>query len=70
MWIEIADEVRNAVEKRSLPIRGVWIEISLARPVRVHTEGHSPYGECGLKYAFLPPVNMSAAVTPHTGSVD
>ncbi len=34
---------------RSLPTRGVWIEIPILEP-RILVLGHSPPGECGLKY--------------------
>ncbi len=34
---------------RSLPARGVWIEIRVRILARVPTSRHSPQGECGLK---------------------
>ena len=34
---------------KSLPARGVWIEITIARCTINGIESHSPQGECGLK---------------------
>ena len=34
----------------SLPARGVWIEIEYLPYLFTPRKGHSPQGECGLKY--------------------
>ena len=42
-----------AVRVRSLPARGVWVEISKIIVVSFGTPSHSPHGECGLKFYVL-----------------
>ena len=49
---------RNAPLKWSLPSRGAWIEIRLARRDRPYRRGRSPHGERGLKY-LLPDDKLS-----------
>ena len=38
---------------KSLPARGVWIEICRSRADTARWIGRSPQGECGLKFALL-----------------
>ena len=57
MWIEIPQLVEDLKICRSLPARGVWIEIADAETT-VLGLCRSPQGECGLK---------SQGRTPHAG---
>ena len=51
VWIEMSKAADAlGISVKSLPARGVWIEIP-RRPRHTDLEaGHSPQGECGLKY--------------------
>ena len=39
------------LDVKSLPIRGVWIEMFCVVPALRRDLRHSPHGECGLKHA-------------------
>ena len=71
MWIEIIkgiDEYNKDI--KSLPARGVWIEILRDNLVTSGEIRHSPRGECGLKLIDKTDFDKSILVTPREGSVD
>ena len=49
--------------ERSLPARGVWIEI-LYRSIASEKPSRSPQGECGLKFLFPPIPSYSLGRSP------
>ena len=55
---------------QSLPARGVWIEILRTYTLRHADSGHSPQGECGLKFEEKTLKDKNVQVTPRKGSVD
>ena len=60
--------VKNVSFLRSLPARGVWIEIWTDDELR-QAFGRSPQGECGLKY-HRRRYKYQRRVAPRKGSVD
>ena len=70
VWIEMQQEKILHDLLKSLPTRGVWIEIWKEWLKSVDSNGHSPHGECGLKFGKSGLSLSIAMVTPHTGSVD
>ena len=71
VWIEIVHWFVWLVIKESLPARGVWIEIIVTvNDFDLTFNGHSPHGECGLKFYLLENPLWYPLVTPRTGSVD
>ena len=69
VWIEISGSSTSSGGKVSLPAWGVWIEIDVTEVENVVDVGHSPHGECGLKFRY-PDLQMPEQVTPRMGSVD
>ena len=57
-------------EPKSLPARGVWIEINNGSENVEDEDGHSPQGECGLKLDERSEHFRRLVVTPCKGSVD
>ncbi len=55
---------------KSLPLVGVWIEISLLSNLSFRSSRHSPWWECGLKFVFTINSIPCPIVTPLGGSVD
>ena len=51
----------------SLPARGVWIEIGLSALAMPSASGHSPRGECGLKYRVMQAADGLAESLPARG---
>ena len=56
--------------KGSLPVRGAWIEMSIAPRTVSWPFGRSPCGERGLKYDGAGRQQARADVAPRAGSVD
>ena len=52
-WIEIYPRRRNDRRRKSLPVRGAWIEMAGDSGQNKHLQGRSPCGERGLKYGVL-----------------
>ena len=50
VWIEIWSVGHPADQDGSLPARGVWIEMIRHACQLAQADGHSPQGECGLKF--------------------
>ena len=48
----------------SLPVRGAWIEIQIAKSNGAISLGRSPCGERGLKYAVVVHKHMDARRSP------
>ena len=52
VWIEIGGVTTSTSGwTTSLPAWGVWIEITIKLDIVQSVRGHSPHGECGLKWA-------------------
>ena len=51
----------------SLPARGVWIEIHCLSICSCASTGHSPQGECGLKFQSQRPGNGLGPSLPARG---
>ena len=56
--------------RKSLPMRGAWIEIISERIQNCPEACRSPCGERGLKYKILLTSLPMLRVAPHAGSVD
>ncbi len=70
VWIEMVLPVSLSVKFSSLPLVGVWIEITFPSLDTPSAAGHSPWWECGLK-SKVPADNIDRQqVTPLGGSVD
>ena len=50
MWVEIKRMFDKNCFSSSLPARGVWVEIQATSKTAYTDAGHSPRGECGLKF--------------------
>ncbi len=62
--------VKNVSFLRSLPARGVWIEICQPLTTPFSRAGRSPQGECGLKFLSNYQEAGIPVVAPRKGSVD
>ena len=49
----------------SLPAWGVWIEIAVEPYNLIYRPGHSPHGECGLKYLHRKQILRLLSHSPH-----
>ena len=59
--------VKNVSFLRSLPARGVWIEIYRLAAWSADWTGRSPQGECGLKFRWLAWLLVESASLPARG---
>ena len=57
------------MRRRSLPVRGAWVEISAASCDLQSKESRSPCGERGLKFAIRRAQGVEQVVAPRAGSV-
>ena len=57
------------VGKKSLPVRGAWVEMFLLNNVEIAYFSRSPCGERGLKCSVVNVRNTIYLVAPRAGSV-
>ena len=69
VWVEITRSCGCLGNEVSLPARGVWVEINDTSNGSCTNNGHSPRGECGLKFVNVKRLGEKINVTPREGSV-
>ena len=68
--LKFSHQIIKIAERRSLPARGVWIEIFRSMTPHWISPSRSPQGECGLKLLRSASVGVAGGVAPRKGSVD